>query len=666
MTLSEKKENLILKENNSSIEERFKENNNARNEDISVKFNNNNINNKINFNDSKANPINEEHHEIVNNNEFNPIYNLIKLFNNNNINSDVSKIYNNIYKQMKSEEKNEKSDKIAEGTKLLDNNKHKNLDENSPILKIVMDKYSEVLYIIKRQEEKIQQQEEKMQQQEEKMQQMKDELLFDKTKNEFDRLELKCKIMIETELNYNLIEVERSKIDYLEGIIVSLKNTINNLVNPYNFNLWRKLSNIILKNVFVILNKNKNYSISQKAIQSTLDGLQDLNNKYKIKEEKKLKAFQGKLKKLNSEIKNTKKQSIFKGSPAADKERNFSLIIISKNNVPDIKINLSVEFLFFIKEKGNKLNHFDQELLNLLLFEDLDISIEHQKESDEKENQNIIINKEDEECEEGEKDNEDIIQKKYNGKTLFSSEELIEMLKNPFKFKKKEIDSKKILELINIQINEIKNEMNPLSEKDQLIDLINEIKNINNTINNLKEKYDNILKKNGINFLEKIDETKGKDKDKLNLFKEIRKLQQRIIGAISLYEKINNKLTELREIKDKKKLEIKNMLDINKSKNITKSKIISLQNLFDGFKKQLLLKIEKWNEYQEFSDIFNSTNVTEFTLNDFLLFLKSHLKSDYSFSIVKKDITNYNLLIEVVNNFREFAAYYNKNLDVLI
>ena len=69
------------------------------------------------------------------------------------------------------------------------------------------------------------------------------------------------------------------------------------------------------------------------------------------------------------------------------------------------------------------------------------------------------------------------------------------------------------------------------------------------------------------------------------------------------------------------------------------------------FKKQLLLIIEKWNEYQEFSDIFNSTNITEFTLNDFLLFLKSHLKSDYSFSIVKNDITNYNLLIEINNKF---------------
>ena len=375
MTLCEKKENLIRKENNDSIEEKFNENINVRNENISVKFNNNNINNKIIFYDTKANPVNEAHHEILNNNncEFNPIYNLIKLFNNNiNINNDVSNIYNNIDKQMESEEKNEKSDKIVEDSKLLNNNNHANLDESSSILKIVMDKYSEVLKIIKKQEEKMEQQEEKMQQkiikkqeekmeqqeekmqqmkekmeqQEEKIQQMKDELLFDKAKNEFDRLELKCKIMIETELNYSLIEIERNKIDYLEGLIISLKNTINNLANPYNFNLWRKLSNIILKNVFVILSKNKNYSISQKAIQSTLDGLHDLNNKYKIKEEKKLKTFQGKLKKLNSQLKNTKNQPIFKDSPTADKERNFSLIIISKNNVPDIKINLSVEFFF--------------------------------------------------------------------------------------------------------------------------------------------------------------------------------------------------------------------------------------------------------------------------------------------------------------------------------
>ena len=73
-------------------------------------------------------------------------------------------------------------------------------------------------------------------------------------------------------------------------------------------------------------------------------------------------------------------------------------------------------------------------------------------------------------------------------------------------------------------------------------------------------------------------------------------------------------------------------------------------------------------EYQEFSDIFNPTNITEFTLNDFLLFLESHLKSNYSFSIIKRDIKNYNLFnnFEVINNFKEFDVYYNKNLYILI
>ena len=54
-----------------------------------------------------------------------------------------------------------------------------------------MDKYSEVLKIIKKQDEKMGQMKVKMEQQDIKIQQMKDELLFEKSKNEFDKLELK-------------------------------------------------------------------------------------------------------------------------------------------------------------------------------------------------------------------------------------------------------------------------------------------------------------------------------------------------------------------------------------------------------------------------------------------------------------------------------------------
>ena len=45
---------------------------------------------------------------------------------------------------------------------------------------------------------------------------------------------------------------------------------------------------------------------------------------------------------------------------------------------------------------------------------------------------------------------------------------------------------------------------------------------------------------------------------------------------INSYEKINNKLNELTEIKHEKKIYLKNLLDDKKSKNKTKSKIISL------------------------------------------------------------------------------------------
>ena len=71
---------------------------------------------------------------------------------------------------------------------------------------------------------------------------------------------------------------------------------------------------------------------------------------------------------------------------------------------------------------------------------------------------------------------------------------------------------------------------------------------------------------------------------------------------INSYEKINNKLNELTEIKHEKKVELKNLIDINKSKNLIKPKIIALQNLFEEFKKQFLFQIEKWKEFQEFSD----------------------------------------------------------------
>ena len=71
--------------------------------------------------------------------------------------------------------------------------------------------------------------------------------------------------------------------------------------------------------------------------------------------------------------------------------------------------------------------------------------------------------------------------------------------------------------------------MNLIGEEDQLFDLINGIRDIFNTINNLSKKYNNTLKKIGINLLEKIDEAKDKDIKDIKFIQRNKKASKRII-----------------------------------------------------------------------------------------------------------------------------------------
>ncbi len=68
-------------------------------------------------------------------------------------------------------------------------------------------------------------------------------------------------------------------------------------------------------------------------------------------------------------------------------------------------------------------------------------------------------------------------------------------------------------------------------------------------------------------------------------------------------------------------------------------------------------------EYKEHPDIFNNKNIDNFNIDNFLRFLEAHLKA-HSFSIIKRDITNYNMFIEILNSFPELRHYYAKNIDV--
>ena len=72
---------------------------------------------------------------------------------------------------------------------------------------------------------------------------------------------------------------------------------------------------------------------------------------------------------------------------------------------------------FFLKERGNKMAHFDKDIIDLILFNDLNIKVIE----DEK------INKEEVNNTELEKESE-IKNEKYNGKTTFDYKEIIDMI----------------------------------------------------------------------------------------------------------------------------------------------------------------------------------------------------------------------------------------------
>lgn len=81
----------------------------------------------------------------------------------------------------------------------------------------------------------------------------------------------------------------KKKSEYFENIIII------NLGNPYDYNLWRKLSNIILKNLLVILSKKK-YKFLQYKNKTVLSNLKYYESKLKKTQ---LLDFQDKIKKSN-------------------------------------------------------------------------------------------------------------------------------------------------------------------------------------------------------------------------------------------------------------------------------------------------------------------------------------------------------------------------------
>ena len=106
-----------------------------------------------------------------------------------------------------------------------------------------------------------------------------------------------------------------------------------------------------------------------------------------------------------------------------------------------------------------------------------------------------------------------------------------------------------------------------------------------------------------------------------------------------------------------------------KLKGLTKkSKLKSISELFLEFKNTLKTRIVEEPEYRKYENIFNNKNIDEFSLEEVYSILKDTLNyNNASFSTIKKDITNFNLLIVVITEYKELKNFvYNQELDILI
>ena len=234
-----------------------------------------------------------------------------------------------------------------------------------------------------------------------------------------------------------------------------------------------------------------------------------------------------KLKKYKNEIKTNKKiQNI---SQAADKERSYNLIVIYNKDKPDIIASLSIDFLFFLKEKGNQINHFDEKVLNFLLFNEViinesDIKIENEK----KDIIEIVESKDNKknEMKNNEKRNLTVNKTVKNGKRYYTVSK-----ERKISFEKDSLSNKRI-RVIKSQNKQVKGRIDTINEKD-------EKKNENITLNNKdKKKMNNLIKLNQTKEInlneEKINQIEEEKKNKNNQMKnnEYSNLNKKYEGKI--------------------------------------------------------------------------------------------------------------------------------------
>ena len=130
-------------------------------------------------------------------------------------------------------------------------------------------------------------------------------------------------------------------------------------------------------------------------------------------------------------------------------------------------------------------------------------------------------------------------------------------------------------------------------------------------------------------------------------------MEIKINKKLELYEENNTMLKELNASITNKEKEISEEINILKEKIDDLAKLVKIEKIFNEYKLELKTQIKSEQEYKTHKDIFNDNNVDGFKIDDLLYF-----------SLTKRDITNYNLFVEVITTFTELMIIYENNVDV--
>ena len=311
-----------------------------------------------------------------------------------------------------------------------------------------------------------------------------------------------------------------------------------------------------------------------------------------------------------------------------------------------------IDFLFYLKEKLNKYDHFDESILNHILFDD-SIKEKNFKNEEVKNNKNFFFKTE------------------YEGKKIFSGKELIKIFKNPLKYQRKDLKFNNLFEIVYKKIEDLKKEMGYNNTNTKLVKIINKANGLECEIKQLKEIIQMDIKNfSNIDFknIDKININEINDeylKKLLNNYSLLENLYKEIFDKIKFYEDKQNKFISLEKLIFGIENEINTYINIIQSEIKKNAELIQISNFFGEYKIELKNNFMKKKEYIDNKVIFSEKNINEFTLNNVFNFLQEYLK-DYNFCIYKRDVPNFNLFVEIINTFDELKDIFEDDLDVKI